>query len=208
MSLLKKLVPNKEVSLTKQKNSGHMFGNIANIVKVQPSQQTYMLLMDEINYDTVKPVMEWIIEANFAEEKPQAMTLLVCSLGGHLSAAWALIDVMKGSNIPISTVALGDVASAGTMIVMSGEKGQRFATHNTTIMSHQYTAGTIGKYHELVTAVKDFAITDNKMIEHYKKCTGMDEKKIRSVLLPPHDVFLTPEEAKKHGIIDHIKDLN
>jgi len=186
----------------------HMFGKIASMVNVPPSEQSYSLLMDEINNDSVKGVIEWIIEANFAEQKPSHLTLLVCSYGGVLSSAFALIDIMKGSSIPISTVALGDVASAGTLIVMSGEKGKRFCTTNTTFMSHQYTAGAMGKHHELVSVMKDFTITDAKIVAHYKKCTGLDEKQIRKVLLPPTDVYLTPPEAKKYGIIDHVKDLN
>ena len=41
-------------------------------------------------------------------------------------------------------------------------------------------------------------------LEHYKKCTGMPEKKIREILLPAEDVWLTAEEAVKHGIADKI----
>jgi ATP-dependent protease ClpP protease subunit len=43
------------------------------------------------------------------------------------------------------------------------------------------------------------------MIEHYKKCTGMSEKKIRQVLLPPEDIWLSADEAIKYGIADKIK---
>ena len=44
------------------------------------------------------------------------------------------------------------------------------------------------------------------MLKHYKKCTGMSEKKIKEILLPPEDVWLTAEEAVKHGIADAIVD--
>lgn len=193
---------------TETKSSGHMFGNIANVVKVAPSAQSYSLLMDEITFDSVKGVIEWIIEANFAEEKPQHLTLLCCSPGGYLSAAFALVDIMRGSNIPISTVGLGEVASAGMLIVMSGTKGLRFCTNNTSLLSHQYTAGAYGKHHELVSAIKEHELVSRRIIDHYSRCTGLDEKKIRDILLPPSDVYLTPAEAKKYGIVDHIKDLN
>ena len=43
-----------------------------------------------------------------------------------------------------------------------------------------------------------------RMIEHYKRCTGMTEKKIREFLLPAEDVWLSAEEAVKHGIADKI----
>ena len=39
------------------------------------------------------------------------------------------------------------------------------------------------------------------------KCTGMTEKKVRELLLPPHDVWLSAKEAKKYGICDDIKSL-
>ena len=42
------------------------------------------------------------------------------------------------------------------------------------------------------------------MINHYKKCTGLGEKKIREILLPPEDVWLSAEEAVKYGIADKI----
>jgi ATP-dependent protease ClpP protease subunit len=43
------------------------------------------------------------------------------------------------------------------------------------------------------------------MLEHYKRCTDLDEKTIKKFLLPPHDVWLTAKEAVKYGIADKIK---
>lgn len=189
-------------------SSGRMFGNIANILKVDPSRQSYFMMMNVVSYETVQPIIEWILESNFAEEQPDTLTLLVCSPGGELAPAMALIDIMRGSSIPVATVAVGEIASAGTMITMAGQKGKRFSTTNTSIMSHQYSGGHIGKHHELIPAVKDFELTDARIIRLYQQCTGLDERKIREILLPPHDVYLTPEEAKKYGIIDVIRDLN
>jgi ATP-dependent protease ClpP protease subunit len=45
------------------------------------------------------------------------------------------------------------------------------------------------------------------MIAHYRKCTGLTEKKIREVLLPPEDRWLSAEEAIKYGIADKIKEV-
>jgi ATP-dependent protease ClpP protease subunit len=45
------------------------------------------------------------------------------------------------------------------------------------------------------------------MIAHYRKCTGLTEAKIREVLLPPQDVWLSSVEAKKLGLCDDVKDL-
>ena len=164
--------------------------------------------MEEITLSSVKSAVEWIFEANFAEERPELLNLLITSPGGDLNAAFALIDTMKGSAIPVRTIGLGQIASAGLMIFIAGEKGHRLLTPNTSILSHQYSWGAIGKEHELFATVKEFDLTTKKMIQHYKKSTGLKEDQIREVLLPPQDVWLSPQEAKKLGLCDDIKDLS
>jgi ATP-dependent Clp protease protease subunit len=164
-------------------------------------------MMEEISLSTCKTAVEWILEANFAEERPEMMNLIITSPGGDLNAAFALIDVMRGSAIPIRTIGLGQIASAGLMIFIAGEKGQRILTPNTSILSHQYSWGAFGKEHELFATVKEFDLTTKKMISHYKKCTGLSDAKIREVLLPPQDIWLSPPEAKKLGLCDDVKDL-
>ena len=112
---------------------------------------------------------------------------------------------MKGSGIPIKTVGLGMIASCGILTFMAGHKGSRILTPNTSILSHQYSWGSRGKEHELYAVMREFEMSTERMLTHYKKCTGMNEKKIREVLLPPQDVWLSAEEAVKYGIADSIK---
>lgn len=176
-------------------------------MKEDSTKHAFYLLMDEINLSTCKNAIEWVFEANFSEERPEMLNLLVCSPGGDLNAAFALVDTMRGSAIPIRTIGLGQIASAGLMIFISGDKGQRILTPNTSILSHQYSWGAFGKEHELFASIKEFDLTTKRMIEHYKKCTGLPEKKIREILLPPQDVWLSSVEAKKLGICDDVKDL-
>ena len=45
------------------------------------------------------------------------------------------------------------------------------------------------------------------MLDHYKKCTGLDEEEIREHLLPPEDRWLSAKEAKKLGICDQVKSV-
>ena len=166
-----------------------------------------MLLMTDINSDSVKPVIEWILKANFASTQPEQLTLIINSGGGSVTDAFALIDTMKGSGVPIHTIGLGEVSSAALMIFMAGDKGNRTLTPNSSILSHQYSWGKWGKEHELLTAHRGFDLTSRQITEHYRKCTGLTEKKIRDVLLPPHDVWLSAAEAKKYGICDSVKSL-
>ena len=177
-------------------------------LKEESSQHSFLLLMEEITLASAKNAVEWIFEANFAEERPELLNLIITSPGGDLNAAFALIDVMRGSAIPIRTIGLGQIASAGLMIFIAGDKDNRILTPNTSILSHQYSWGAFGKEHELFATVKEFDLTTKKMIQHYKKCTGLSDAKIREVLLPPQDIWLSPIEAKKLGLCDHVKELS
>lgn len=163
--------------------------------------------MEDITNSTCKQAIEWVFDCNFQEERPSLLNLIVCSPGGDLQAAFALVDTMRGSAIPIRTIGLGQIASAGLLIFISGEQGQRILTPNTSVLSHQYSWGSIGKEHELFATVKEFDLTTKRMITHYKKCTGLDEATIREKLLPPQDVWLSAQEAKKLGLCDDVKEL-
>lgn len=164
--------------------------------------------MDNISQESCKDVIEWIIQANFAEDKPEALNLMICSPGGSLSAAYALIDVMRGSSIPVNTIGIGEIASAGLLIFLAGTKGKRVLTPNTSILSHQYSWGSIGKHHELMAATKEMDLISKRLLASYKKYTKLSEAEIKELLLPSHDVWLDSKDALKYGICDVVKDLN
>ena len=164
------------------------------------------VFMAEVTQETMKPLIDWIIAENYnKEKKKEELTLGICSPGGDLNACFALVDIMKGSKIPIRTIGMGMIASCGLLMFISGEKGRRVLTPNTSILSHQFSWGSFGKEHELFAAVKEFDLTTRRMIDHYKKCTGLSEEDIRKYLLPPQDVWLSAKEAKKLGLCDSIK---
>jgi ATP-dependent Clp protease protease subunit len=166
------------------------------------------VFMDEVSHETIKPVVEWILCANHVgKRRKKELLLMICSEGGSVDHAFALIDVMRSSNIPIKTVGLGTIASSGLLIFLAGAKGSRILTPNTSILSHQYSAYSEGKHHELFSITKEFNLVNERMVEHYKKTTGLDTDTIKSQLLPSSDVWLTAEEALALGICDYISDL-
>ena len=166
------------------------------------------IFMGDVNMKTMEPIIEWILAANLSWKKNQKeLTLAICSPGGDLNACFALIDVMQGSRIPIRTVGMGMIASCGLLMFISGTKGKRILTPNTSILSHQYSWGSYGKEHELFATVREYELTTERMVNHYKKCTGLDDNMIREKLLPPSDVWLDAKEARKLGICDHIQEM-
>jgi ATP-dependent Clp protease protease subunit len=171
--------------------------------------QGMYVLMDEIDTASVRPVVEWILHENYVRKRRhKELLLMVCSTGGDLGSAFALIDVMQSSKIPVKTVGLGSVSSSGLLIFMAGTPGRRVLTPNTSILSHQFSWGSEGKSHELFATLKEFELTQTRMIEHYRRCTGLDDVTIRQVLLPPQDVWLSAQEALQYRICDHVAELS
>ena len=166
------------------------------------------VFMGEVAEDTIKPIIEWIlVENHVVKKKKKELLLMICSDGGSMENAFALIDVMKSSSIPVKTVGLGSIASSGLLIFLAGTKGRRVLTPNTSILSHQYSWGSDGKHHELWAVTKEFGLAHRRMVQHYQESTGLDEETIKTKLLPANDVYLSAEEALALGICDYISDL-
>ena len=183
-------------------------GPEAVIPKMELLLNGVVIFMGDVTVESMSPLIDWILAENYKKEKRQKeLTLGICSRGGDLNACFALVDIMKGSRTPIKTIGLGMIASCGLLMFITGEKGRRILTPNTSILSHQYSWGSIGKEHELFARVKELELTTERMINHYKKCTGLNETAIRKYLLPAHDVWLGAKEAKKLGLCDKVEQI-
>ena len=140
-----------------------------------------------------------------SENPDKDIHLYINSPGGYVDSCMHLIDIVKQSRIPVYTYGMGSIASCGVMLMMAGQKGHRYLTQNTAVMSHEFSGGTRGQYHDMLDAQSHMEWTNQKLLEHYMKCTGKKEPYIRKHLLAPKtDHWLTPEEAVKHGIADVI----
>jgi ATP-dependent protease ClpP protease subunit len=186
-----------------------------NRIVANPVTRTDMLsniycLYGEVNVEEAKEITEWILYNNYLPEteKPEVLTLIVNSDGGDLFAAWTIIDMMKGSGIPVHTIGTGMIASAGVFIVMSGENGYRTLSESCSIMSHQFSAGSgADKYHELKAVQKEYEYTHERLVKHIKKCTGLTKRVINKELMSASDIWLTAEEAIELNLADNIQFL-
>jgi ATP-dependent Clp protease, protease subunit len=166
------------------------------------------VFIGEVCDETIKPIIEWIlVENHVVKKKKKELLLMICSEGGSVEDAFALIDVMKASSIPIKTVGLGCIASSGLLIFLAGHNGRRVLTPNTSILSHQYSNYHEGKHHELFAIAKEHNLIQQRMLEHYRQATGLDTDTILKKLLPASDIYLSAEEALELNICDYVSDL-
>lgn len=160
-------------------------------------------LYGDIEENNITDAIYWITYENLQPEDT-LLTMYINSMGGSLSDAFALIDVMRTSRRPIRTIGIGSVISAAFLIFVAGTKGERIVSKNASIMCHQFSGGMDGKYHDIRAITKENELSNDRMVDLLKECSGLDAKKIRTKLLPPTDVWLKPAELAELGLADSI----
>lgn len=161
-------------------------------------------LTGDIDDDNIKKVIQWIIYENMSPPKEKRLTLYVNSCGGDLYQAFGLIDVMKKSQYPISTIGVGSIMSAGFLIFASGTKGHRYIGENTGIMCHQFSNEQEGKYHDIKAQIKENESCNQRMLNILRDASGLSERIIKTKLLGPSDAWFTAEELVELKIADRI----
>lgn len=137
-----------------------------------------------------------------ADDPEKDITIYVNSTGGLVSSCLAIYDVMNYIKPDISTVCIGQAASAAAFILAAGTKGKRHALINSRIMLHQASGGTQGAIQDIMITVKEIERANELMLREIAKVTGHTMKEIKKDL--DRDYYMSAEEAKKYGIIDEV----
>jgi ATP-dependent Clp protease protease subunit len=167
-------------------------------------ENSIFFLTGEIEEDNINRCIKWITYENLVNKTDKVLTLYVNSTGGDLYHAFALIDVMKSSEYTVRTIGVGAVMSAAFLILASGDKGERYIAKNASIMCHQFSSGTDGKYHDLKAEMKETELLNTKMVDVLVEGTGKVPSYVKKRLLGPTDVYMTAEEMIEHGAADPI----
>ena len=138
-----------------------------------------------------------------SENPEKEIFLYINSPGGVVSDGLAIYDTMQFIQSPVSTLCFGLAASMGSFLLAAGEKGKRFALPNSRIMVHQPSAGFRGQATDIEIHAKEILDQKANLNQLYANHTGQPVEKIEEAL--ERDNFMSPDDAKKFGIIDDIQ---
>ena len=124
------------------------------------------------------------------------------SPGGAVSAGLAMYDTMQYVRCEVSTVCIGQAASAGSLLLMAGAKGKRFALPNAKVMIHQPSGGYQGQATDIEIHAREIIKTRQRLNQLYAEHTGQAVDVIADSM--ERDCFMTPEEAQEFGLIDEV----
>ena len=139
-----------------------------------------------------------------SENPKKDIYFYINSPGGLVTAGLGVYDTMQYIKPKVSTLCVGQAASMGSLMLAAGATGMRFALPNARIMLHQPSGGFSGQATDIEIHAKEILEVKEKLNKIYEKHTKQKLDTIRKTLERDH--FLTPQEAKKFGVIDEIID--
>lgn len=166
------------------------------------------LLMDRIvflgapiNDDVANIIIAQLLflEADNAERD---IYLYINSPGGIVSSGMAIYDTIQFLKAPVNTICMGMAASMGSFLLAAGRPGKRSALPHSRIMIHQPSGGTQGTAADIEIQAREILYLRGKMNELYAKHTGQKLEMIERDM--DRDRFMSAEEAKTYGLIDHV----
>ena len=137
-----------------------------------------------------------------AENAKKEISFYIDSPGGVVTSGLAILDTMNYIKCPVSTVVMGQAASMGSLLLCCGAKGRRFALPNARVMIHQPSGGFQGQATDIEIHAKEILAIKARLNQIYVEQTGQSLETIERAM--ERDNFMTPEEAKKFGLIDEV----
>jgi ATP-dependent Clp protease, protease subunit len=137
-----------------------------------------------------------------SEDPDKDINLYINSPGGDITSLFAVYDTMKYIKSDVSTIVMGQAASAAAVLLAAGAKGKRYALPHSRILIHQPHGGAQGQAVDIEIQAKEILryrqLLDEILAEH----TGQPIEKIKTDT--DRDFIMTAEQAKDYGIIDEV----
>jgi ATP-dependent Clp protease protease subunit len=137
-----------------------------------------------------------------AENPKREVHMYINSPGGVVTAGLAIYDTMQLIRPSVQTFCIGQAASAATLLLMAGKKGERFALPNSRMLVHQPSASFYGNAADIARHAEEVVKLKRRLNEIYAHHTGRTVEEIEKAL--DRDTYMTAEEAKAFGLIDQI----
>lgn len=139
-----------------------------------------------------------------AEDQSKPINLYINSPGGDMTGLFAIVDTMQYILSPVSTICVGQAASAAAAILAAGEPGQRHTLPNARVLLHQPHGGAQGQSSDIEIQVREMVEMRERMVEILHRASGQSVEQLNADL--DRDFILRGAAAKDYGIVDQILD--
>lgn len=137
------------------------------------------------------------------EDSKKDIHIYINSPGGIVTGGMAIYDTMNFLQCDIVTYCIGMAASMSTVLLAAGTKGKRFALPNSRVMIHQPSGGAGGQTADIAIAAREILRWKRTLNETLAKHTGKSSEQVEKD--SDRDYYMTAEEAKAYGLVDHVE---
>lgn len=184
----------------------HYYTNVSPLIKeIELKQQPVIITVNEFTEESVKKFNELMCQAQNSGQK--VIPIEIDSFGGQVYSLMAMISAIKTSRVPVATIVQGKAMSCGAILASFGSEGLRFMDKDSTMMIHDVSSFAFGKIEELKSDVREAERLNDKVYKMMaRNCGKADDYFTKLIHDKGHsDWFLDAEEAKMHGIVDHVR---
>jgi ATP-dependent Clp protease protease subunit len=128
--------------------------------------------------------------------------IYINSPGGSFTALTAIYDTMQFVRPDVSTVCLGQAASAAAVILAGGAKGKRYALEHSRILIHQPSSEGGGQASDIEIQAKEIMRMKGLLEELIARHSNKKPEQIAADV--ERDKILTAAEAVEYGLIDQV----
>ena len=160
-----------------------------------------IFLGEKVDEHTANIVVAQLLHLAYTDPKKD-IKLYINSPGGSVYDGMAIYDTMQYIAPDVQTIGIGLQASMGAFLLSSGTKGKRFILPHSKVMIHQPSSGTRGKVTDMEIDLREGLAVKEMLAELLAKNTGQKLAKIKSDM--ERDYWMSPDEAKKYGLVDEI----
>lgn len=137
-----------------------------------------------------------------SENPNKDIALYINSPGGVVTAGLSIYDTMRYVKCDIATLCMGQACSMGSLLLTAGTKGKRYSLPNARVMIHQPSGGAQGQATDIEIQAREILKMRQRLNEMYVHHTGKPLADIEQAM--ERDNFMSSEEAKAFGLIDHV----
>ncbi len=137
-----------------------------------------------------------------SENPKKDISFYINSPGGVVTSGMAMYDTMQYIACDVATVCIGQAASMGSLLMTAGAKGKRFSLPSSRIMIHQPHGGAQGQASDIEIQAREILRLRSMLNDIYVKTTGQKLSAIEKAM--DRDNFMSAQEAKDFGLIDHV----
>lgn len=164
-------------------------------------QQRIVFLGTPVNDEIANVVMAQLIHLE-GEDPDKDINLYINSPGGSITSLFAIYDTMEYIQCDVSTICMGQAASASAVLLAAGTPGKRFALPHSRILLHQPSGGAEGQAADIEVLAQEILRLRDLLNNLLAEKTGQTADRIARDT--DRDFILDAEGAKDYGIVDEI----